>query len=262
MDYEKLLQKRNFLRDHMAVLPSEVRENYERAFAVEYAHHSTAIEGNTLTLMETKLLIEDKISIGGKPLREIYEVTNHDAAFNYAKRCIADGKPLDEEIAKNIHEMLMENIQQGGIYRSVDVRIGGASHTPPTPNEMYSQIKFFYADLPQKTDLNAIELAAWTHAEFVRIHPHVDGNGRTSRLLMNYQLMAQGFLPVNISAEERFAYYDALEYYAVNGDLAPFAELVAELEHPALDYYINAIEQTMAQTQSRESSREAELTIE
>ena len=144
--------------------------------------------------------------------------------------------------------MLMENIQHGGIYRSVDVRISGAEHEPPNPNEMYIQVKNFYMDLRSSADLNPIELAAWTHAEFVRIHPFTDGNGRTSRLIMNYQLMAHGFLPVDIPVARRLDYYAALEDYAVRGNLAPFADMIAELEEPALDYYIQAIE--MIQEQS------------
>lgn len=103
---------------------------------------------------------------------------------------------------------------------------------------MYMQIKGFYEDLKNNTDLNPIELVAWTHAEFVRIHPFIDGHGHTSRLLMNYQLMIQGFLPVSIDKEERLDYYNALEQYAVNGDLTPFAELVAKLEEQQLNEYL------------------------
>jgi Fic family protein len=99
-------------------------------------------------------------------------------------------------------------------------------------------MKRIYGDLKHKTDLNPIELAAWTHAEFVRIHPFVDGNGRTSRLLMNYHLLSQGFLPVSIEKEDRLEYYNALEEYAVNGALQPFADLAAELEEGQLDLYL------------------------
>ena len=112
-------------------------------------------------------------------------------------------------------------------------------HTPPSPNEMYSQVKDFYADLTWKgRELNQIELAAWTHAEFVRIHPFPDGNGRTSRLLMNYQLMANGFPAISIAKENRLEYFNALEAYAVEGNLAPFAEMVANLTGHQLDCYL------------------------
>lgn len=220
-------------------IPKSVLESFELTFDIEYAHHSTAMEGNTLTLVETKAIIEDGISVGGKKLREIYEVANHNKAFIYAKEKIAAGCPLNENLVKDFHEILMENIIQGGIYRNHDVSITGASHTPPPPNEMYAQIKYFYRESQEKMGLNPIELAAWTHAEFVRIHPFPDGNGRTSRLIMNYQLMSAGLLPINIRTENRIQYYDALDKYASERDLQPFTELVAEVEEARIRHYLS-----------------------
>ena len=239
MDYEKLLRMKEQLKEQREKLPREALESFDKSFDIEYAHNSTALEGNTLTLIQTKAIIEDGLSVGGKTLREIYEVANHDKAFAYVKKCVAESKPLDEAAVKDIHALLMENILVGGVYRNVEVRISGAGHKPPAPSEMYRQIKNFYADLPYTTGLNAIELSAWTHAEFVRIHPFVDGNGRTSRMIMNYQLMAQGFLPVSIAKENRLEYFDALEAYAVNGDLQPFADMIAELEEQRLGEYLS-----------------------
>ena len=239
MDLDRLLQKRECYRQALPSIPALTLQSYELAFEVEYTHNSNAIEGNTLTLMETKLVLEDAISPGGKSLREIYEAVNHQRAYRYVKACIARNEPLSEKIVKDIHAILMENILVGGVYRNVDVYISGAQHTPPSPNEMYRQVKDFYADLGWKAQaLDPIALAAWTHAEFVRIHPFPDGNGRTSRLLMNYQLLAQGFAPVSIAKEDRLDYYNALEAYAVDGDLAPFTEMVAALEEKQLDRYI------------------------
>ncbi len=129
----------------------------------------------------------------------------------------------------------MENIIVGGIYRNEEVFISGASHTPPTRNEMYTQIKNFFADLMYKKELNPIELAAWTHAEFVRIHPFQDGNGRTSRLIMNYQLMSCGFLPISIAKEKRLDYYNALDKYVAHGNLEDFTNMVAELEEALIN---------------------------
>lgn len=239
MDYKMLLQLKNAVDKRCAELPAEVLSGFDNSFNIEYAHNSTAIEGNTLTLIQTKAIIEDGVSVGGKMLREIYEVANHAKAFAYVQTKVAEGKPLDENIVKDIHALLMENIQVGGVYRNVEVRITGAGHKPPVPSEMYRQIKNFFADLPYKNDLNAIELAAWTHAEFVRIHPFTDGNGRTSRMIMNYQLLSNGFLPISIAKENRLEYYEALEAYAVNDDLTPFADMIAELEKQRLNEYIS-----------------------
>lgn len=230
MDYPSLITKREFYRQHKNILSDLVVQNYEQAFEVEYTHNSTAIEGNTLSLIETKVLLEDKISIGGKRLREIYEVINHNKAYQYVKECIAKEEPLNEKLVKDIHSILMENIMIGGIYRNVDV------------------YKNFYADLPYKLAMNPLELAAWTHAEFVKIHPFVDGNGRTSRLIMNYQLLLNGFLPISIAKESRLEYFNALESYAVDANLKPFADFIAALEEQKLDFYIRVIGQQQENT--------------
>lgn len=242
MDYNRLLEKKQILEQGKHQIDQLTISSYEKDFELTYTHNSTAIEGNTLTLLETKVVLEDGISIGGKALREIYEVVNHQKAYRYIKRCIAEEKQLNENIVKDIHVILTENIFVGGIYRNQEVRISGAGHTPPAGNDMYVQIKNFYADLIWKSkELNPIELAAWTHAEFVRIHPFIDGNGRASRLIMNYQLMINGFLPVSIAKEDRLEYYNALEEYAVNENLELFLELISTLEEEQLDIYIALI---------------------
>ena len=137
MNYPELLRKRDLYQSGRASIPELTLQSYEQAFEIEYTHNSTAIEGNTLTLMETKVLLEDGI-------------VNHQKAYRYVKECIAKEQPLDEKIIKDIHALLMENIFVGGIYRNVDVYISGAQHTPPSPGEMYRQVKDFYADLTWK----------------------------------------------------------------------------------------------------------------
>lgn len=238
MNLSEVLEKQKRYEAVRDTFPEMTIASYEKAFEVEYTHNSTAIEGNTLTLMETKVVLEDGIAIGGKSLREIYEVVNHKKAYQYVKECIRQRLALDERIVKDIHALLMENILTGGIYRREEVAISGASHTPPAGNEMYAQIKNFYVELAGKNHLNGIELAAWTHAEFVRIHPFSDGNGRTSRLLMNYQLLSKGFLPVSVAKENRLDYYNALDIYAAQGELKDFTELIADLEEKQLDKYL------------------------
>ena len=241
----ELLEKLEFYKKNKKMLKSEILEKIEKAFDIDYTYNSTTIEGNTLTLIETKAVLEDKISIGGKQLREIYEVINHNKAFQYLKETTQE-EELDEKKIKNIHKILTENIIQGGIYRNTDVQIVGANHMPPTPNEMYNQLKFFYEDLKtNKNKMNPIELAAWTHAEFVRIHPFIDGNGQTARLIMNYQLMKNGFLPISIKAQERLEYYQTLDRYATKKDIKPFEQLIKQLEEQRLDEINKIIEQSL-----------------
>ena len=234
MKYERIIEKAKKYRELVSSLDSLVVQNWETAFEVEYTHDSTAIEGNTLSLMETKVVLEDGISVGGKHLREIYEVINHRKAYRYIKEKIAAGYELDESIVKDIHCILMENIFAGGFYRNVNVRITGAAHTPPEPQEAYHQLKNFYADLTWRSKEDPITFAAWTHAEFVRIHPFVDGNGRTCRLIMNYQLLSKGLLPISIPKTERLEYFQKLEEYALTGNIEPFADYVAKLEEARL----------------------------
>ena len=241
MDFERILLKKERYEQSKSKIDSITLSTYEKDFELRFTHNSTAIEGNTLTLMETKVLLEDGVSVGGKELREIYEVVNHKKAYDYVKKCIAQNKSLTEDIVKDLHMILTENIIAGGIYRNQEVRISGAGFTPPAGNEMYIQIKAFYEEVDNKAGLNPIELVAWTHAEFVRIHPFIDGNGRTSRLLMNYQLMLHDFLPVSVDKENRLDYYNALECYAVHKDLNPFADFIAELEEKQLDEYLKLI---------------------
>lgn len=238
MNYSELNQKK-YLYDQLKKDFSSVSVNsFEKSFEIEYTHNSTAIEGNTLTLIETKVVLEEMLSIGGKNLRELYEVINHHKAFQMIKKCISEGILLNENVVKDIHSMLMENILIGGVYRNVDVKITGSKHKPPTPNEMYIQIKNFFSDLTIKNDLNPIELAAWTHAEFVKIHPFEDGNGRTARLIMNYQLMTKGYLPISIMKENRLDYFNNLEEYATQNSIERFVEMIMNLEIEQLDEYL------------------------
>lgn len=242
MELDELYKKLNFYKENKKFLDKDTLYKIEKNFDIDFTYHSTTIEGNTLTLVETKTLIEDNISIGGKKLRELYEVTNHNKAFEYVKESIKNNEKLNENKINDIHEILMENIFQGGVYRNTDVYITGASHEPPSPNEMYSQLRFFYDNLIENgLHMNPIELASWTHAEFVRIHPFLDGNGRCARLILNYQLMINGFLPINIKVEDKVNYYESLDLYATKGDISSFMELVLELENKRLDKVNNTI---------------------
>lgn len=241
MQYERILAKKEKYNSGKDFINAITFASYEKDFELRFTHDSTAIEGNTLSLLETKVILEDNISVGGKDLREIYEVVNHKNAYNFVKLCLKNNRVLTESVVLELHKLLTEKIIDGGRYRDVNVIISGAKHKPPNVADMKIQLSDFYYNLDLKKAINPIELAAWTHAEFVKIHPFVDGNGRTSRLIMNYQLMFNGFLPISISKNDRFKYYNVLEEYAINNNLTPFIELIAELEEKQLDTYIELI---------------------
>ena len=230
--YEELLELKRKFKESPLYNSKKAYEKFKKSFAIKYAHDSTAIEGNTLTLAQVKTILEDKIPVRGKNLREIYEVVNHEKAFEYICKCVDKKEALTEKISKDIHYMLVSGVFVGGIYRAPDcrVRITGSRHKVPAGSEMFSQIKDFWDTLPQMYGDNVLKLAAYTHAEFVGIHPFEDGNGRTARLMMNYQLMLNDFLPITISKHDRLKYYQCLEEYHLHKNLEPLYEMIFLLE--------------------------------
>lgn len=202
------------------------KANWEEKFAIEYTHNSTAIEGNTLSLIETKMILEDGIAPNEKSLREIDEIRNHHKAFQYVKAQTLAQNPITENTIKDIHQRVLPVDGIGGLYRTIPVYIRGAEHIPPNYEKVRELMKFFVADLQAKGEASPIERAAWLHAEFVKIHPFQDGNGRTARLLMNYSLMLDKYPPTIIKKGNVQEYFQSLETYAMTGNLAPFSELL------------------------------------
>lgn len=250
MDFSNINKKNEFYSKHKHLLmksPGFIK-SFEESFSLKYTHESTALEGNSLTLNETKDVLINKKSVAGKDLRELYEVINHDKAFHYIRKALKEGKQLDDAIVSSIHENLMERIQKGGIYRNMNVYISGSQNDLPDYYMVPRLMKEFYQDLAEKTalcnmkvGLHPVELACWTHATFINIHPFSDGNGRTARLMMNYQLMQQGYLPVSIPKEIRSEYCKALDTYQSSKDMKdmePFVKIVADLEEKQLDEII------------------------
>lgn len=236
MAYDEIKQLNDFVKENIDKLPKETYQSIVDDFDLRFTHESTKIEGNTLSIAEVKTLLVDKVSIGGKDLRELYEVTNNQKAYKLIKNRLEEGAALNEELIKDIHQVVMENILEGGLYRNYNVRITGAGFTPPDWTEVRNNMKWFMADFEsKKSDLNAIELASYVHAEFVRIHPFQDGNGRTARLLLNFMLMKAGYQPVIVEAKDRPIYYESLNEYAVTDNLDSFYSFILDKEKIVLE---------------------------
>ena len=184
-------------------------------FMIENTHDSTAIEGNTLTLRETALVLQQGVTIAEKPLRDHLEAIGHKDAFYYVVTLAEQQAPLSEWMVKNIHSLvLMNDAQNKGVYRSVPVSIAGALHTPPPPYLVAEQMAALLSDYAEmKGRLHPIEAAAELHLRFEGIHPFIDGNGRTGRLILNLELIKAGLLPVNIKFADRRRYYDSFDAY-------------------------------------------------
>jgi Fic family protein len=225
--------------DNYRPLSSEVVKNLHEDLVLRWTYHSNAIEGNTLTLQETKVALEG-ITVGGKTLREHFEAINHKDAILFIEQLAQKNEFLSEYIIKQIHSLILKNIddENRGTYRKINVLISGAEHKPPqsfeVPLKMQSFIKEY--ELKRKT-LHPIELAAFVHIEFVGIHPFIDGNGRTSRLLLNLELIKAGFPPVVINVEDRLEYYKALDCAHITGDYEPFLALMEKVVTKSFEPY-------------------------
>ncbi|MEB3024423.1 MULTISPECIES: Fic family protein [unclassified Parvimonas] len=246
IDFQKIKELNDYINTFKNEKLISVYSQIDKDFELKFTHESTKIEGNTLSIFEVKTILEDGYSVAGKELREIYEIINNKNAFEFIKEMIKKGDELTEEKIKDIHEIVVQNIFQGGIYRNVNVKITGASFSPPEFTKVREEMKNFIFDYENnKKNLNPIELASFTHAEFVRIHPFGDGNGRTSRLLMNYCLMKNGFKPISINPEERNKYYEFLDFYGKNKNmrsLKDFTTFLIEKEYKILLEYEKEIE--------------------
>lgn len=195
-------------------------------FAVEYTYDSNAIEGNTLTLRETALVLKG-LTIDKKPLKDHLEAVGHKEAFSYVLSLVQDGAHISERVIREIHSLvLMDRPEERGRYRRIPVRILGAANTPPEPVTVPELMERLVAD-ERESRLHPIERAALFHLRFENIHPFIDGNGRTGRLVLNLSLMQSGYPPVNVKFADRRRYYDAFESFPDDGGDA-IVRLVSE----------------------------------
>ena len=248
MDYKKLTEKKKILDKHRPLDAALVR-NLEEWFRIELTYTSNAIEGNTLTRAETAMVVEKGLTIGGKSITEHLEATNTAAALDFVKEQIKR-KPseLKEKDVLKIHEIILSGInkEDAGLYRRVPVRISGSAVVLPNPKKVQDLMDEFFSWLKKETKLHAVELAAEAHYRLVTIHPFVDGNGRTARLLMNMILMMKGFPPAIIRKNDRLAYIKSLEKpQLVNGEgdsKNDYFKLIAAAVDRSLNIYLKAIE--------------------
>ncbi|MBU4245894.1 MAG: Fic family protein [Nanoarchaeota archaeon] len=228
--------------DNIRPLSKSALEKLKERFVVEWTYNSNAIEGNTLTLNETKLVLERGLTIKGKSLREHFEAINHKNAIAHLESIAGNKESITEDLIKKLHALILKEIDdsEAGIYRSVRVRILEAIFTPPDPLKIPALMSELINWLKNEKS-PTVEVAALAHYKLVRIHPFIDGNGRTSRLLMNLILMKNGFPPAVVLNAERKKYCDRLKK-ADSGDLMPFVNMMAQSVERSLDLYLEALE--------------------
>ncbi|WP_164669946.1 Fic family protein [Virgibacillus doumboii] len=241
--FEQIDQKKALL-DAKRPLPKYTLRSLREKLLLEWTYHSNAIEGNTLTLQETKVVLEG-ITVGGKTMREHLEVINHRDAISYVEEIVQRKESLSEWQIKNLLRLILKGIhdEYAGVYRDQQVFISGAKHTPPAPYLIKDEMEKLMNWYEKETEkMHPVTRGAMLHAIFVGIHPFIDGNGRTSRLLLNLELMKDGFPPIVIKVENRLNYYAALDKAHTKQDYDNFIQLAAKEVEDSIDLYLSASE--------------------
>ena len=242
MKIERLTEIKKLI-DRAGEMPEALARNLHEWFRVELTYTSNALEGNTLTRRETAMVVEKGITVGGKSLVEHLEATNHAQAFDWiAEKSRKPLKNFTENDLLALHKMILSGIdnQNAGFYRNVPVRLSGSRTVLPNPRKVPDLMSAFHQWLQSSQDIHPVDLAAEAHYRLVTIHPFVDGNGRTARLLMNFILLCHGYPPAIIRKSERGKYLDALEKAQTGGALEDYLQLIYRAVNRSLEIYVEA----------------------
>jgi Fic family protein len=245
---ESILIQIDVLKDELDKLRHFDSYRIAQALELEYTFESNRIEGNTMTLRETDLVINEGLTISGKSMREHLEAINHQEAIAYIKELMNKNTSLIEREVLSIHNLILRGIhpEDAGRYRKVQVMIKGSAHMPPQPFLVAKEMEdYFIWYEANKKKLHPIVLAAEMHERLVTIHPFIDGNGRTSRLVMNLILLQHGYVIANIKGDydSRMRYYQALETAQTQNNKEDFILFVAQMEKESLERYLEIIGQ-------------------
>jgi len=245
-DVLRRIDQKKAILDARRPLPAATLRTIQAALWLELTYNSNALEGNTLTIRETQVVLEGLTIGSGRTMREHLEVINHAAALDLLEDLAGRKEVLSPFIARQLHALILRGIDDAnaGRERHVPVAISGSRHLPPSPHNvgpMLSDLFTWYRTTAMQ--LHPVQRAAALHHRFVYIHPFTDGNGRTARLLMNLDLMTFGYPPAIIRAEpkRRIEYLDSLETASIDGNLEPFEQVVAEAVEESLDRYLQWI---------------------
>ena len=236
---ETIDNKKKQLESKRPLTAGEV-ERLREEFMVEFTYNSNAIEGNTLTLGETDLVLKG-LTIDKKPLKDHLEVIGHKEAFEYVVQLVEDNIPISQKIIKEIHYLLLSDKKDDrGVYRRVPVRIMGARHEPVQPYLIQPKMEQLLLDYKDSKEHTITKLARF-HIEFESIHPFIDGNGRTGRLLVNLEFMKAGFPPIDIKFTDRIEYYRAFDKYHLKDDLSGMEKLFSRYMNERHDMYLKML---------------------
>ncbi len=259
-DIDKLIEQLDELKkclDSFRPFNQSQVKNLNEYFDIEYTYNSNKIEGNTLTLQETMLVVTKGITIGGKNLDEHLEAINHQEAIDFIRKIAQNKVKFSEEIIKKIHSIIVSKIshlkkEEIGKYRKVEVRISGSPHIPPmavnVPDEMNKLLDFYNEEIGKS---HPVLLTSEMHERITTIHPFVDGNERTARLVMNLILLQNGYPITIISGEKenRDEYYYSLMVANVDDDKSRFHKLILKTVKQSFFEYLNLVSKNIDNTE-------------
>lgn len=239
---DRIDQKKRRLQQ-LRPIPSIALEKLRESMMLEWTYHSNAIEGNTITLQETRIILSDGITVGGKTLREHFETLNHHEAISRLEGMVKASYQLSASDILTIHALVLQRIEKdfAGRYRNAGVRISGANFTPPNALKVDALMEELIAWVNEKSNLPIIVKAAIFHHRMAWIHPFFDGNGRTVRLMFNLLLMSAGYPPAIILQQDRKKYYDALNK-ANQGNYEKWVLMVLQALERSLDIYLSHLD--------------------
>lgn len=246
LSIEKTLGEIDQLKQELDHIREFENHRITEALELEYTFESNRIEGNTLTLRETDLVINKGLTVSGKSMREHLEAINHGDAIHYVKELISRDSVLTKKEVLSIHNLILRGIipEEAGKYRRIQVMIQGSGHMPPPPYLVEKQMEDYFIWYERnRLSLHPIVLAAEMHERLVTINPFIDGNGRTSRLIMNMILLQNGFVIANIKGDNtsRYSYYEALDEVQTSGNKDAFIRFIAEVEKQSLERYLSIL---------------------
>lgn len=237
---EEIDRKKKILDSRRPLTPGEV-ERLKEEFLVEYTYNSNAIEGNTLTLRETDMVLKG-VTIDKKPIKDHLEAIGHKEAFDYISALVKEKATLTEYMIKQIHTLVLaDRPQDRGVYRKVEVSIVGAKNKTASPLQIDQKMAELLQDYNHDNETNLIKKLALFHINFETIHPFIDGNGRTGRLLINFELMKNGYPPIDIKYVDRTLYYNAFDAYHEKKDISAMENLFAEYVLEQIEKYLKII---------------------
>ncbi|MCC7298680.1 MAG: Fic family protein [Bacteroidia bacterium] len=246
VNLEGLIKEADLLKEKLNTLRQNSSYRITEAFDLEYTFESNKIEGNTLTLRETDLVVNKGLTIAGKSMREHLEAINHTDAIVFVRELVEKRTPLTESVLLQLHNLVLRGINpaNAGKYRNVQVYISGSKHLPPQPFLVPKLMEGFFEWFEKNHQiLHPILLAAEMHERLVTVHPFIDGNGRTARLLMNLILLRHGYVVANIKGDvqHRMQYYEMLEKAQIDGEKTDFLEFIIHTEIFDLKKYIHIL---------------------